>query len=64
VNSVTLIGRCRGSGGGARQLGVRNGVSVLQGALGGGDVGAMAMLGGILSWTRKYRNNSVLDYDC
>jgi hypothetical protein len=52
MNSAALTGRCRGSGGGARQFGVRNGVSGLHGARGGGDVGATGLLGGILVRTR------------
>jgi hypothetical protein len=52
VNSATSTGRWRGSGGGARQFGVQNGVSGLHGARGDGDVGAMGLLGGILVWAR------------
>ena len=46
------MGRWRGSGGGARQCGVRKGVSDLHGARGGGDVVVRAVLGGILKWMR------------
>jgi hypothetical protein len=52
VISAASTGHWRGSGGGARQFGVRNGVSGLHGARGGGDVSATGLLGGILVWTR------------
>jgi hypothetical protein len=52
VNSAASTGRWCGSGGGARQSSVQNGVSGLHGARGGGDVGATGLLGGILVWTR------------
>jgi hypothetical protein len=63
VNSAASTGRWSGSGGGARQFGVRNGVSGLHGARGGGDVGAKHLLGGILSWT-MYSEGVIEILDC
>jgi hypothetical protein len=63
VNSTALTSRWRGSGGGARQFGVRNSVSDLHGARGGGDVGATGLLGGILV-RRRYDVGVVEILEC